>query len=414
MGVLEFIAVVALYLEIAVLAFCDYKLWRTMYTPLNLLMLPYAVILFITLLSCGNMGIVEFYYPSLMIWMIGLIIFAVPGFIFGVSFRRKIAIMNIGYVREDVNMKVLDIASTLLVVMFLIRFVLMLRSSSHLPGSEQFGYEYCGSGVWGHLHRVLHALSIIYIYKYDKNHKYCLLLIAGMYFVTLMYGVKSWVLIPGMAGICMRLYAGKLKLNLSLFLKVMIFAFAVFFVTYTFSLFLGKKDAAAFNLIFEIICKKFVHYVISGIVGWSQDLQMGILETPRFDTLLTNIMNLYNVVVGYEFVDPVNPHFIYNGVSGSNVRAFFGTIYINSNLAQFVIMVLMVSAIHYIVMLCAMKNRSIYLYTVYFFYGGMLLMGWFEIYFYHLQFLEVPAWVFILYLVSKKKTDDTQVTPTIK
>ncbi|MBR5150326.1 MAG: hypothetical protein IKW61_03400, partial [Bacteroidaceae bacterium] len=40
---------------------------------------------------------------------------------------------------------------------------------------------------------------------------------------------------------------------------------------------------------------------------------------------------------------------------------------------------------------------------VYFFYLGMLCMGWFEIYFYHLQFFEVPAWVFILYLAFRKK-----------
>ncbi len=414
MTLMDFIAVLAIYVEIAVLAIIDTKLWRTIYTPLNLLMLPYAVMLMVALLSCGNWGIVEFYYPSLIVWMVGLPLFAIPSYILGVGFRRRMQTVNLGnFNDEGMNMKRLNVITTILVAAFLLRFIMMVRTSPYLPGSDDFGYDFCGGGLWGHLHRLLHALSIIYIYKYDRKHWYYLLLIGGMYFVTLMYGVKSWVLIPAMGGICMRLYAGKIKLNTSLFLKVALFAFVVFFVTYTFSLFLGKEEAATFDVIFEIIYKNFVHYVISGIVGWSQDLQMGILETPRFEVLLTNILNLYNVVAGNEYVDPVNPFFIHNGVNGSNVRAFFGTIYINASIIQFVIVVLAVSAIHYLVKIWADFTQSIYVGVVYFFYSGMLLMGWFEIYFYHLQFFEVPLMVFIIYLMLKIdfKNNTTETLP---
>ena len=48
------------------------------------------------------------------------------------------------------------------------------------------------------------------------------------------------------------------------------------------------------------------------------------------------------------------------------------------------------------------KISLIYVALVYFFYAGMLVMGWFEYYFYHLPFLEVPVWVFILYLFFRK------------
>lgn len=402
MTLMDFIAVVAIYVEIAVLAIIDMKLWRTIYTPLNLLMLPYALMLMVALLSCGNWGIVDFYYPSLQVWMIGLPIFALPGFIFGIAFRNKLQLEGGGRIEDGgINMRRLNIITTIIVAAFILRFIMMVRTSPYLPGSEDFGYDYCGGGLWGHLHRLLHALSIIYIYKYDKKHWYYLLLIGGMYFVTLMYGVKSWVLIPAMGGICMRLFAGKIKLKMSLFLKVAAFAFVVFFVTYTFSLFLGQEETATFDVIFEIICKNFVHYVISGIVGWSQDLQMGILESPRFEVLLTNILNLYNVVAGNEYVDPVNPFFIHNGVRGSNVRAFFGTIYINASMIQFVLVVLAVSAVHYLVKLWAVASRSIYVNVLYFFYGGMLLMGWFEIYFYHLQFFEQPFMIFVIYMMMK-------------
>ena len=107
-------------------------------------------------------------------------------------------------------------------------------------------------------------------------------------------------------------------------------------------------------------------------------------------------------------MNPINPHFIFNGVNGSNVRAFFGTIYVNTTAIQFVLVVFVVSVIHYCVKLYATKTRSFYLNIINFFYGGMLLMGWFEIYFYHLQFLEVPMWVFILSLLFPERKSDLQ------
>ena len=406
MGVLEFISLLAIYLEMAVLALFEYRMWKTMYTPLNLLMLPYAVILMVTVLSSGTMGIVEFYYPSILVWMLGLLIFAVPSYMLALPLRNKLKDAKVGLILDNINMKYLNVFSVLLVIAFLVRFIYMAKTSGLLPGSDDFGYEYCGGGFWGHLHRALHALSIIYIYKFDKRHKWYLLLIGGMFFVTLMYGVKSWVLIPAVGGVCMRLYAGKIKLSISLFIKIFVLAFAVFVVTYTFSLLLGREDSDTFGNIFIFICQVFVHYVISGIMGWSQDLQMGILESPNFDVLLANVLNLYHVIAGNEYVQAINPHFIHNGVNGSNVRSFFGTIYVNSNFIQFVLLTLSVSAIAYIVKIWALVNKTIYVNVIYYFVGGLLVMGWFDYFLYTLPAIEVPVWVFIIYFITKGRGDE--------
>lgn len=405
MSLIDFTSVVAIYLEIAVLAFVDYKLWRTIYTPLNLLMLPYSVILMITLLASGNMGIVDFYYPSLLLWMVGLILFALPSYVLGWAFYRRLQTGEGNTIDDSgINMRFVNIFSVILVAAFILRFLIMLRTSPYLPGTNDFGEAYCRFGVWGHLHRLLHALVILYIYKYDRQHWYYLLLIGGMLFVTFIYGVNSWILIPVTGALCMRLMTGKMKLSVSFVIRTALLAFGVFVISYMLALFVGKGDqAASIEVIADFICKIFVHYVISGIMGWSQDLQMGILESPNIDVLLTNVMNIYHAIAGSEYVSAINPFFIHNGVNQSNVRAFFGTIYINTNALQFVVMVILVSAIHYMVKLWAVKSRSLFVNIVYFFYSGMLIMGWFEIYFYHLQFLEVPMWVFIMYLLFGRK-----------
>jgi len=229
-------------------------------------------------------------------------------------------------------------------------------------------------------------------------------MIVAMFIVSFVYGVNSWVLIPAMAGLAMRLYTGKMKLRLSLFLKILFFAFAVFVVSYTIALFIGRgDDAASYDIIFDFICKIFIHYFISGIVGWSQDLQMGILERPDSFVVLACVVNLVRAFTGGgDFVEVINPHFIHNGIRGSNVRAFFGTIYVNTSIFEFVAFVLLFSTMMYMLKVWMMRTKSIFVALVYFFYAGMFVMGWFEYYFYHLPFLEVPAWVFILYLFFKK------------
>lgn len=411
MGVLEFVSLMAIYLEIAVLALFEYKMWRTMYTPLNLLMLPYAAVLFFTILFSGHWGIVDFYYPSIMVWMIGLLIFAVPSFVLGIKYNYSV-VRRFGHegfvINDSFGMRSLNILTTFLVAIFFLRFLLLLRSSSFLVGSEDFGEEYCGFGIWGHLHRAFHALVMIYLYKLDRKHWYYLLLIMGMLFVTFIYGVRSWILIPLAGGICMRLITGKLKLKLSLILKITFVGFLIFFLTYFMALFFGKGDNAAnVAVIFEYIIKAFIHYFVSGVLGWSQDLQMGILETPYYDSLIVNVVNLVNLFTGDEFINAINPHFIHNGIKLSNVRAFFGTIYINATIIQFVLTVLVVSALHYLALLWSVRSRNFFVYLICFFWSGMLMMGWFEIYFYHLQFLEVPMWVLIIYLFIKCTSDST-------
>ena len=56
--------IVSILLEIAVLGYLEVKAWKTLYTPLNFLMFPYLIVLVFTIAVSGNIGFVEFYYPT--------------------------------------------------------------------------------------------------------------------------------------------------------------------------------------------------------------------------------------------------------------------------------------------------------------------------------------------------------------
>ena len=76
MEIMNFLLLTGIYVEMSVLAYLEYKLWNTLYTPLNFLMLPYAVVLLFCVSVCGTFDVVDFYYPSLILWMFGLFLFA--------------------------------------------------------------------------------------------------------------------------------------------------------------------------------------------------------------------------------------------------------------------------------------------------------------------------------------------------
>ena len=67
-----------LFAELFLFIWIDHKQWRTWYTPFNFLAIPYALVLLVTLLSAGHFGLVDFYYPSLLPWIVGLPLFLLP------------------------------------------------------------------------------------------------------------------------------------------------------------------------------------------------------------------------------------------------------------------------------------------------------------------------------------------------
>ena len=70
------------FVEAAVLLYLELKAWKSLYTPLVFLILPYAIVLLISIAISGNFGFVEFYYPSILLWNVGLLVFAIPSYFF--------------------------------------------------------------------------------------------------------------------------------------------------------------------------------------------------------------------------------------------------------------------------------------------------------------------------------------------
>ncbi len=153
----------------------------------------------------------------------------------------------------------------------------------------------------------------------------------------------------------------------------------------------------------EFIAKHFVHYFTSGTLGWSYDIDQGIPDRNDFSYIISPFVNIYNAIAGNEPISPVNPFYWNTGITYTNVRTFFGTLYIYSNPLVFATYTITISSFLYLWKVLAILHKNIYLYAILFYYCGLLAMGWFEFYFFHLSIIEIPIYFGIFAWLSRKE-----------
>ena len=398
--VVDILILLSFLLEVVVLFYLEIKAWKSLYTPLIFLMLPYTIILLISIAVSGNFGFVDFYYPSILLWSIGLFIFAIPSLFLAYLLQKNNLPLN-SDVREHTMPQLLSFVALFAILLFAWRFYSMAGGVAAI-GTHDFGNNFSGRGFWGHLRQLSLPILIIAIFFVDKKNKWLWLIVFSLIVVALLYQVLGWVIIPILAGISMRLYSGKTKLKISLLLYVILFAAITFFASYVMSLVVAKDDGELNNDVLLFIFRNFIHYLTSGTLGLSVDMELGFPDKGPFEILITQFINLGKIFTGdNEMVTAINPLFYNTGVNLTNVRTFFGTTFINSNYLTFTLYVLFLSSCAYLLKLATIRFNNVFVYTAYFFECGLLFMGWFDSYFSSLSSLEIPIMSLILLLLCR-------------
>ena len=391
---------VGLLIEVTVLFYFERKAWGTILTPLNILMLPYVAVLLISVGMAGHSGFVEFYYPSILIWIVGLPLFALPSFLLAGYAHRN------GY---DVRTTAIDPSplprlfvaiGTLLVLMMMYHLLATVRSSKFLIGSDEFAEEFVGFGFWGHLKHFCSIMLMLYIYYVDRHHRWLWLLIVPLVLVSVINMVKGAIIIPPVVGVMLRVASGRTRVTLRLLLWVVLAGVAVFFVTFGAAVVI-VNDINMNAGVAEWIWQRFVHYFSSGTLGLSVDMALGVPDRGPFTVIWTPFINILNQITGTgEILSPVNPTFHFTGISLTNVRTFFGTLFIYTSPLQFALYTVGLSALCYTLKLLSVRFPNPYTNTIFYYYCALLAMGWFEFYFFHLDVIETPVMIILLHLLA--------------
>ena len=391
---MNFLIISAFVLELFVLCYVEKKIWNSIFTPLFFLMLPYSVVLFATILLSGNsvIGLKDFYYPSVIIWCIGLLVFSIPSFVLGYirihnSWNNRLPVVN-----EDDLPYYYFWFILLLSVLFVLRFRSMSFAPSNFVGSEEFADEFSAHGLWAHLRQIMFSFFIIGLYLVDRNHKRMWFIILSILFVLIINQVKGNILIAIVTGVSMRVCFGKTRITWKLALGAILGAFGLFLVSYAILPILGKGTGKMTGELWLFVFRTFVHYLTSGVQGLSIDMVNGFPDAGHFQIIISPLVNLLNTILGNgnEILSPVNSFYFHSGINFTNVRTFFGTLYIYSDSVSFVLYSLFLSTFLYLLRIGSVRMGNIYIYAIYFYYISLLAMGWFEFYFFHLNAIEIP------------------------
>lgn len=392
-----------LLMEVSCLTYLEYRAWQTFYTPLCALMLPYVAVLLITISIAGNFGFVNFNYDSIYVWIFGLPLFALPSYMASALLQHYDLPVKttIDDDREKLS-PILMALGAILVAALLFRLYQTISHGFNLFGTEEFTEEFSGKGVWAHLREMIMPLLILSLYYVRKKDYLLWTLIVLMLVILFSYMVKGTIIIAVVSALLIRLYTGKTHMNITLVLGVIIGAVLVFYMIYLVIPLLGNDGEANMNLV-EFIARHFVHYFTSGTLGWSYDLDQGIPDRNDISYIFAPFVNIYNVLAGNELISPVNHIYWNTGISYTNVRTFFGTICVYTNAIEFVTYTLIISSVVYTWKVLAVLFRNVYIHTILFYYCGLLAMGWFEFYFFHLSFIEIPILVLFYAWISRKE-----------
>lgn len=398
----DFLYLIVFLLEFMVLSYIEWKIWKSIYTPLMFLMIPYTIVLLITLCVAGSsLGFVDFYYPSILLWIIGLFIFAIPSFVLGYLLCKEDKQRH--SVLADTSMPpVLIFFSFVFCLLFIWHLRSVLGSSTESLGSDEFGEDFSGFGIWGHLRIITIPLLMISIYYVEKKKWWFWFPIIIFLMVSVLNQVKGWAIIPCISALSLRLYTGKTRLTSKFILSVLVGSFVVFFIFYAMSI-LVVQERGVNDTFINFIFGHFFHYLTSGTLGWSMDLEQGIPDNrDNIEMLIAPIVNIFKMLTGdRELITPINSLYYNTGLTLTNVRTFFGTIYINTNGLMFFLFVFFISTLMYVCKIATICFNNIFVYTIYFFFCGLLFMGWFDFYFASLTILEIPIILSLFLIIDK-------------
>lgn len=396
--------VLILLMEVSCLTYLEYRAWRTIYTPLCALMLPYVGVLLITIAIPADFGFVRFNYESIYVWILGLPLFALPSYGFATLMRHyDLPVYSTIEDEEGGFSKALLVLGALLAGVLLLKLYQTFSHGFYLFGTEDFAEEFSGHGVWAHLRGMIIPILILALYYVKRSDFLLWGLIILMLVIQFSYMVKGAIIITVVSALMMKLYTGKIHLSLTLALSVVAGAVLVFYLIYMVIPLLGNDGEANMSLV-EFIARHFVHYFTSGTLGWSYDLDQGIPDRNDFSYVVAPFVNIWNAIHGYETISPVNPIYWNTGITYTNVRTFFGTLYIYTTPLSFATYTLVASSFIYFWKMLATMTRNIYIYTILFYYTGLMAMGWFEFYMFHLSAIEVPLIaLFYAWIAGKRK-----------
>lgn len=389
--------VLLLTLETLLFIAIDRKMYGTFYTPTIFLSVPYLCIVFVFILFADNFNFYSLYLPSVYIWCIGLALYWSVGYILSLCLLRK-TINN----KTPFKQKIYIPQDALIfssIIALLVDLGLVYAAIKIAPiGSDEFK-DFCGTGLIAHMAVYLRFVILWFICADNIVLKRNIILkwfvILSTVFYAVAYSTKGSIVLVLLSVIIIR----KIILNKSMkifhLLLLVISSLFVFFISY--SIVFGY--AAPWNFIFN----HTFFYFVSSIASFSQYCKINAPIDISVETLFMPVVNFYYKLMGIPLEKVYSDLWTAVGPGmESNVKTFFGTIFIYGGIWGGIFTVIVYSLVGHLLLVCSLKKNqfALFLYCICL---AALTLGWFDLFFNMIAFYEYIIFAILLSLVYAVK-----------
>ncbi len=380
--------------ELTLFVLVDYYKFNTIYTPALCLGAPFAIVLLVAVFVGPYFDFLPLSEASVILWCIGLLLFWLPGAVLMFAvLEGKIAFPFENIVSSDGINTVIRIISWLFIIILLLSSVRSYLIHGTIAG-ESFSKDFASQGFAAHCLSMM-KYNVAYLVAVNSGKKIQSYIITILTFVFLfLYNVKGGIILTALVCLFARFIMLRSKLNFLKIISIIILGSMFFVLSYVIAL--GEFS-------FNFILFHFLAYILAGIVGLSEHLKQGLPVDVDFLIIFQPVINLFHVVTGGDVSRAISELWVDTNLiyaKQSNVKTFFGSIYVYSGGVKGMLVSLTAGLLsYYLLVITIVKKKLTYL-ILYLFVVASLMLGWFDFYFNNLFFYEVVVYVFIVSLMS--------------
>lgn len=404
--------------QVALFAYMDRILWRTLATPTTMLSVPYTIVVLLVWIFGPQLDFAPLFSPSVIIWIVSLMVVWLVGLGFALMYRSFLSRHNSNTLQLDNEQEAQNVSLALVWIIYPILIIRLLQLLSRLGGfdaisTDEFAEQY-GRGIFAHLMVLSYPMLILLIGTVGRKQWLIIFTILVGLSLIFVYQVKSWMIVPILAGLIYRWTTGRIRVSARLLFSVLILMIILFFGSYLLGF--GANDPAALVNpdVYLFLARHFANYLFAGVLAFSETMKYGFLIDVSAEQVFAPVINIYRVLVGEKLVTQINPTFLVIGYLGqtSNVNTLFGTLVLMLGpLVTFfytIGMAITVFGIYSAVYI----TRNCWIAVIWVFLAAMMCLGWFELYFSNLTAIEVPLicllFAIFLPLISRQRAGHGQ------
>lgn len=409
---MDLIQVLIVVIVIIVLARIEYKIARIFYTPYILIACPYAIIFCVQWYSIKLYNLSTFnimYFPYmlihlLVIWIIDMIYF--------IKFKNHmyiIAPLKSDYpeLRLVVNQnnkagKVIGILGLILSVYLVFQFVKDAKSLSEMGKIVQEEFQLAYSGGFSFYARLICMIASVYFFSFfNKKRKVYFLLGAICLVPNILTFVKGTVFICIVAGVLGNTIIHQRKLSLRILAIVGLTGVLVFFGTYLVEICIWEPSKFVQKETYEYIFAKLNFYLISGVQGFNEQLNMGKNfvnsgQNPVFAPVINFLAKTTGVVNRVDTISnewTILGNITNYGTAKTNTYSFIGVLVLYLGGPLSILWEMMIAVIELFFFNLMVRHKKIEYFILYTVFVSVYILGWFNYY------LMLTFWVYLFIML---------------